>query len=286
MSGRAMWLTVAGVAFGAGLGQAQTPEETVAGVVEEMLAASKTGDPQALSALLHEECLAIVPEAGVLTGDELLRFATENRTPAEVDLGEVEAHVYGGMAYTISGLDPPPTAMPARIVTILLQDDDGWRVLAVAIVVSIGPDATLPPAALDELATRRHLLLEMLAAFLESMRESDRSVLDAVLHPDAIQSMYPKTADRPVMVRAADLREQRGDDRVARQVLAPRPDIELLAGRSAALLAFDTYVETEERGEARPRRVIALLVWDTQDWSWKLVVVADAPSDGAAADVG
>jgi hypothetical protein len=41
----------------------------VAGVVEDMLTASKAGDVEALSGLLHEECIAIVPQAGVVRGD-------------------------------------------------------------------------------------------------------------------------------------------------------------------------------------------------------------------------
>jgi ketosteroid isomerase-like protein len=285
MSRRVIWVIAAGIALGGGVGYGQTPEEAVAGVVEDMLTASKAGDVEALSGLLHEECIAIVPQAGVVRGDELLRFATENRAPAEVDLGEVEVHIYGGMAYTISGIDPPPTATSARMIAILVQDDDGWRVLAVAIVVSIGPDAALAPEVLDEFASRRHLLLEMLAAFLESIREGDRSMFDAVLHPDAIRSTYPGTANRPVIARASDLRERMGDERIAPQVLAPRPDIELVAGGSAALLAFDTYVEMQEE-QLHPRRAIALLVWDTEDWMWKLLVAADAPLEGAAAGSG
>ncbi len=251
--------------------QPATPEDEIRALAERFMDRAMAGDAAALEEYLHENFVMIMPDE-LATRDEFL--ASTEAPPFEPRLGDYTPEIQGDVALVLipaeieQNMLPPSTHPRFMFVGAALRQNDAWRLVFAAVLVTIEPDGDAP----NELILADQWLKQSFPTFKKtfaSSRAEGRLSLDLFSDPGVLAGPWGEVgamtalSGKEVTERAAELGALIGAPAVA----ADNPGEFEISGLGAGLFTRNVVVTTPDGPQLRRELVVCSFSQETMKWS-------------------
>jgi hypothetical protein len=257
---------------------AQTPAEDVHATLDAFLAGAVAQDADAVAPLLDEHMVAFMDvDQGVTDRDAFLKSLTDDPAPGGVTFGDYEPTIIGDVALVVAPIEMPEVPFTIRAAAVLLNEDDGWKLLAIGLIIPIDDLRPMIPAtAMAQVETMQAGLPTALEAIEAAGRSGDSSAFAKLCMDVApMAGPYGEGGAMAVTTAAELLAAVGGAPRVTSEAVEGTEPLSV-TGFGCALVAIDATV-TPEGGEPRQSREIAMLCLDQNTFQWRVLAAVEAP---------